>query len=451
MPRSTGGRSEGCSACTALIADNLVRKLLERQLKRHFGSTRALSSDMSERLRALDGGDEAEPRAARVDPFFEMSKEPLLVTTPAGCIEAANPAWEAAVGRPASACHAQPLAGFIHPQDGEALRSALQSLPSGATAKVTLRLASKKGAARPFQVSIRAEGGKRYLAFEDIGEPAAQAVQPLHEERLRAVAQLAAGVAHEINTPLQYMGDSTHFLQDAFADLARLLDEHRRAVSSGEATADECRSRLHARAEELELDELLAQIPKGLQRLLDGVQQVSGIVATLKGFSRSEQQKKTLSDLNEALRSALALARPGIDSVAELETRFGDLPPVLCHTAEMGQAFYNVLVNAAQAIAQQRGPRGRVWVATRAERGDAVVEIGDTGCGIAPAIAGRVYDLFFTTHPPGHGAGQGLSLARFIVVNKHGGSIDFQTEPGQGTRFFIRLPLSTEIVGEQAA
>jgi two-component system NtrC family sensor kinase len=129
--------------------------------------------------------------------------------------------------------------------------------------------------------------------------------------------------------------------------------------------------------------------------------------------------------------------------VAEVETDFGELPPVFCQAGELGQVFLNMIINSAQAIAgalQEGAPAGRIAVRTRMEGNEVVVHIEDTGPGIPPEIQGRVFDPFFTTKPPGEGTGQGLAIAHSIVVNRHGGTIGLNSEVGRGTVFTIRLP-----------
>jgi signal transduction histidine kinase len=164
----------------------------------------------------------------------------------------------------------------------------------------------------------------------------------------------------------------------------------------------------------------------------------------MKAFAHPGQTEKVAADLNKALTDTLTVARNELKYVAEVETDFGDLPPVVCHLADLNQVFLNLLVNGAQAIGtvmKETGLKGRIRVQTRTDGDCVTVSISDTGCGIPEAIKSRVFDQFFTTKEVGRGTGQGLALARSIVVDKHGGRITFEPNPPQGTTFVVSVPI----------
>jgi signal transduction histidine kinase len=165
----------------------------------------------------------------------------------------------------------------------------------------------------------------------------------------------------------------------------------------------------------------------------------------MRAFSCPDQSHQAATSLNKALETTLAVARNEYCNVADIETAFGDIPDVVCYVGEINQVFLNLIVNAAHAITdtvEDSGQRGTISITTRCEHGDVVVvTIADTGTGIAATIRDRVFDPFFTTKPVGKGTGQGLALARTAIVDRHGGSISFETRPGQGTTFFVRLPI----------
>ena len=271
--------------------------------------------------------------------------------------------------------------------------------------------------------------------------------------RLEAVGQLAAGVAHEINTPIQYIGDSVHFLQTAFDDLlpillgARRMSAHLRAAGQT-ATADDLdRAWVAADAEFV-----LEQVPTAIQRTLDGIERVAAIVRAMKAFAHPGSETKAPADLNDALATTIVVCRNEYKYVADVVTDFGPLPPVPCQLGELNQVFLNLLVNAAHAVGARfaaSAERGVIRVATRRDGNIAIVSITDTGVGIPESIRERLFDPFFTTKPIGKGTGQGLTLARTIVV-KHGGTLTFTSDLGKGTTFEIRLPISSER-DEQAA
>jgi len=253
-------------------------------------------------------------------------------------------------------------------------------------------------------------------------------------QKLESVGRLAAGIAHEINTPIQYIGDSIHFVEAAATDLRTLLDAYRAAapepLTAAEAAAD--------------LPFLSAEVPRAFERMRDGVARVAEIVRALREFAHPDSDDKGDADLNHALETTLTVARNEYKYIAGVETRFGELPSVCCGIGQLNQVFLNLIVNAAHAI-EQAGKAatsgGLITVTTRAQ-GDVVeVCIGDNGCGIAPENVEKIFDPFFTTKAGGKGTGQGLAIARSIVVDKHGGSIDVHSTVGDGTRFVIRLPI----------
>ncbi|MFT3842993.1 MAG: ATP-binding protein [Myxococcaceae bacterium] len=245
-----------------------------------------------------------------------------------------------------------------------------------------------------------------------------------HAQRLQSVGMLAAGVAHEINTPVQFVNDSVHFVKEAFGDLFELLKRHR--PLAGEESAD--------------LDYLLENVPPALEASIEGLARVSKIVRSMKVFAHPDEREMAPTDLNRAIENTCTIARNEYKYVADL----GPLPLVYCYAADLNQVLLNLIVNAAQAIAgvvKDTGALGKIIVRTREERGWAVIEVEDTGGGIPAAIRDRIFDPFFTTKEVGSGIGQGLSVARSLVCDKHKGVIDFSTVEGRGTTFVIKLPL----------
>ena len=260
-------------------------------------------------------------------------------------------------------------------------------------------------------------------------------------EKLRAVGQLAAGVAHEINTPIQYIGDSVQFVTDA---LQGLLQVAQRAQATDVQDAASLTA-LRASVADLDLAFLLEEVPKALEQAAEGVHRVSGIVSAMKDFGRTDSREKTLSDVNRCLRSTLLIAQNELKYVADVTVELGELPLVPCFPGELSQVLLNLLVNAAHAIAEQRagaGGKGHIRVTSACHGQRVIVTVSDDGAGIPLAHQTRVFEPFFTTKPIGQGTGQGLAIARSIVVEKHGGSLSFESTPGQGTTFEMSLPLS---------
>jgi signal transduction histidine kinase len=264
--------------------------------------------------------------------------------------------------------------------------------------------------------------------------------------KLEAVGQLAAGIAHEINTPAQFVGDSVQFLSTAFADLLALVAKYRDIIAN--LSADPPHSAI---AEEVRAAEETADVayveenaPVAFDRVRDGIARIATIVSAMKEFAHPDQREKAPADLNRALATTLAIARNEYKYVADVETDFGDVPAVLCHVGDLNQVFLNLLVNAAHAISdvvKGNGARGKIHVRTRPDGNRVRIEISDTGCGIPEAVRERIYDPFFTTKEVGRGSGQGLAIARSIIVDRHGGSLSFDSEVGKGTTFSILLPI----------
>jgi signal transduction histidine kinase len=267
-------------------------------------------------------------------------------------------------------------------------------------------------------------------------------------EKLAAVGQLAAGIAHEINTPVQFVGDSVQFVRGAMEDLARLLERHRALrdlVAAGQPVPPELLAEITGIEEEIELDFLSTEVPRALDRSVEGVRRVAEIVQAVKAFGRAETREKVLTDVNQLLSTSAVVARPEYRHIADLKTELGQLPQLLCHPGDLNQVFLNLVVNAAHAIAdlQKRNPgRGTITVRSSLVDGHVLVGISDTGCGIPAAIGDKIFDPFFTTKDVGKGTGLGLSIARTLVVDKHGGSLTYETEAEKGTTFWVRLPLT---------
>ena len=274
--------------------------------------------------------------------------------------------------------------------------------------------------------------------------------------RLESVGQLAAGIAHEINTPTQYVGDNTRFLQGTFAQLCTLCGHYDAlldAARQGAAVPAALVTRVEDARRQVDWDYLRDEIPQAFQQSMEGIERVAKIVGAMKDFSHMGTGEKALTDLNKAIETTITVAHNEWKYVAEVVTEFDpDLPPVLCRAHEFNQVVLNLLVNAAHAIGDvvHGGGDGKGVITVRTSRdGDwAEVRVGDTGTGIPEAIRHRIFDPFFTTKAVGRGTGQGLAIARSIVVDKHGGTITFETEIGKGTTFIVRLPIGGNAVAE---
>jgi len=298
--------------------------------------------------------------------------------------------------------------------------------------------------------------GDVFLGFTiigaDITERKMLEKQLIQAQKLRSIGQLASGIAHEINTPTQYVGDNVRFLKDSFEDILAVLrgnDELLTASRDGRVGAELIR-RLEGTRERADLDYLMAEIPVAIQHTLEGIERISRIVRAMKEFAHPGREEKVSADLNQVIDTTVTVARNEWKYVADMVTNLDrTLPAVFCHPAEIGQVILNVVINAAHAIEdvvkQGRASKGVITIATRRRDGWAEICISDTGSGIPEGIRHRIFDPFFTTKELGRGTGQGLAICYPVIVEKHGGRISFDSEVGRGTSFTIDLPL-----GEQA-
>jgi signal transduction histidine kinase len=266
-------------------------------------------------------------------------------------------------------------------------------------------------------------------------------------QKLESVGRLAAGVAHEINTPVQFVSDSVSFVREAMDDLSQIVDKYRdlRTATEKGANVAEAAKAAEEAEDDADLDYILENAPVALDRARDGLGRVAAIVRSMKEFAHPDRKEMSQSDLNQAIQSTLVIASNEYKYVAEIETAFEIIPPVNCYAGEVNQVVLNLIVNAAHAIGDVvRGTdkKGKIRVGTRVLGDQVEIAITDTGKGIPVDVRSRIFDPFFTTKEVGKGTGQGLAIARNVVVDKHGGTLHFETEVGQGTTFYIRLPIN---------
>ncbi|NMB74244.1 MAG: PAS domain S-box protein [Myxococcales bacterium] len=278
----------------------------------------------------------------------------------------------------------------------------------------------------------------------DISEQKRAEAELGHARKLEAVGRLAAGIAHEINTPTQFVSDSVQFIKGAFEDglqLIRTYQQELKPLRERDAALD---GRLNEAEEASDFEFVREEGPKAFARTEDGLNRIATIVRAMKEFSHPATKEKTPADLNRAIQTTLTIARNEYKYVAEVETDLGELPPVPCLLGDLNQVFLNLIVNAAHAIGDKvkgTDQKGKITIRTRREGDQALIAISDTGSGIPQSIRHRIFEPFFTTKDVGKGTGQGLAIARSVVIDKHGGRLDFESEEGVGTTFFIRLPL----------
>ncbi|MBS1706091.1 MAG: ATP-binding protein [Armatimonadetes bacterium] len=262
----------------------------------------------------------------------------------------------------------------------------------------------------------------------------------LQMQKLESIGLLATGIAHEINTPIQFVSDSVHFVSDSTRGLLKIVHELRDAnlaCQSREPLADTI-------FEDFDLDYVTEMLPVALDRALEGLDRVAELVRSLKTYAHPDTKEMSTIDLNHAIASTLTIARNEYKYDAELIVEYGELPPVTCFVGEVNQGILNIVVNAAHAIQEVRdshSPLGIITVRTYRSKDNAIIEISDSGCGIPQEIIGKIFDPFFTTKEVGRGTGQGLTQVHSIFVRKLGGSVQVASVVGQGTTFRISIPI----------
>jgi PAS domain S-box-containing protein len=380
----------------------------------------------------------------------------LFVADEHGLIQLCNEAASTLVGRTVSELMGSPLSAVFEADLGAATAEspivrAERTLLTATGERVPVFVSSASIAT----VNVAARGGAVFIAI-DIRDRK-QLEMELHQaQKLESVGRLAAGVAHEINTPAQFVSDSVQFLKDGMSGLLGLVATYRslhRAVMTGASTHEAALEVVRAE-HDADLDYLIENVPSAIDRSIDGLGRVTAIVKSMKDFAHPDRKEMVAVDLNHGIQSTLNITRNEFKYVADLQTDFGPLPPVICHGGDINQVVLNIVVNAAHAIGDvvgATGRRGLISVETRVDGSFVLIRISDTGTGIPEAIRDRVFDPFFTTKDVGKGTGQGLAIARAIVIDKHRGQFSFETELGLGTSFTIRLPIDGPRAASEAA
>jgi PAS domain S-box-containing protein len=372
---------------------------------------------------------------SRLRVVVEHSPDTLILASERGVIRFVNPAGERMLDRPAAELIGSDLRQLLNPADVATL-TAPSALPQ--TCRIRGRDDQAWTETEAVVKYVTEHDGSRSIIFNarDVSERRRLETQLQHAQRLQSVGRLAAGIAHEINTPIQFIGHNVGFLEEAFTGFTKVLEAYENTLRHAEPVAA-----IEAVVEETDLAYLREETPIAIRQCLEGVTQVAHIVRAMKAFGHPGGEEKKPTDLNEAIRNTIVVAANEINFVADVTTDLAELPMVPCQVGDINQAMLHLIINAAHAIESADRGRGRIHITTRTGNDHAVIEVADTGTGVPAEIADKLFDPFFTTKAVGAGTGQGLALVRTLVVDRHGGEVDFTSEPGAGATFRVRLPL----------
>ena len=428
----------------AVVCASLPRRL--RRLERHAMAAKRYRVSVSSTRRA-----ERLKASGIADAYWQQIRNanaPVLVTNPDGTIVAASKAVADLFGYADADTleRVSVTALYCNPADRSQYLSA-KLIEHGHIRSSEFRMRHRNGSELRILTSVRVlepGDGSRYYegVLTDITELRAAFEQRQHLEaqlhlarKLELVGQLASGIAHEINTPLQFIGDNLVFLKSAFDDLITRDPTLHAELAAAPASAPQ---------ELTDLGRLLTDASAAFSDSFEGIQRVSETVRAMKEFAHPGDLEIASTDLNQAIRTTLIVARNEYKHLADVQTDFGDLPAVDCRRAEINKVLLNLIVNAAHAIESGHKPgRGTILITTRSEGLHARIDIADSGCGIPPAVLPRIFDPFFTTKAVGKGSGQGLAIAKSIIES-HGGALTVSSTAGEGATFTIMLPAGLE-------
>jgi len=420
--------------------------------------------DISERKRLMADVVETRKSLRDSENFFhaltQSAVDPIIVISQLGLIEEFNEAAERVFGYQSEEVVGQNVSILTPHEHAVKHDGYLQSYLETGEAKIIgigreVQGKRKDDSLFPMQLSISeietADGGSYFAGIvRDLTEEKRLEGELLKAHKMEAVGQLAAGIAHEINTPIQFIGDNLHFLADSFKELSEVVKLSAQFVDKTES--GECTETLFQKLSEqmngADLQYLLEDIPESLSESSDGVSRISEIVKAMKEFSHPGGKKKEAADLEGMIESTLVVARNEWKYAADVETEFeSGLPEVDCFPGEINQVLLNIIVNAAHAIESKQTTdgqtdKGTIKIKAFKEGRFVVVAISDTGCGIKKQHVNKVFDPFFTTKDVGKGTGQGLSMAYATIVGKHKGKLSVESVLGEGTTMRIKLPIS---------
>lgn len=434
--------------------NKLIEAKVEERTLELEKSNEDLELEVAERIQAET---EAKDRQMRLQTIMETASDGIVTINSHGIVASFNNAASKMFGYPSEEVIGQNVSMLLPSPFREEHDTYLANYEKTGRGNVVgtkreVEGQRKDGSQFPIEMSVSEVKVNNVTLFtsilRDLTEEKALQCELAHAQKLESVGQLAAGIAHEINTPTQFVGDNTRFLKDAFDDIEPLLDDLVLLLqASKDGSIDETLIRkVETAIEEADLEYLSEEIPQAISQSLDGVATVAKIVGAMKAFSHPGSDEMSSINLEDAINTTITVAHSEWKYVAEMVTEFDpDLPDVCALPGELNQVILNLIVNAAHAIGDtlEEGSNklGTITIGTRQVGDCGEIYIRDTGCGIPDDVKSKIFDPFFTTKEVGKGTGQGLAIAYSVIVDKHGGTINCESKPGEGTTFIIRLPI----------
>ena len=450
-----------------IVRNVTEQRAMEVEIRQSEERYRQLSKELEQRLEEITQMQNLHAAEKELLSTTLMSIfEGVIVTDPDGIINLFNRSAELITGFSASEALDHPLNAVFQLHDS----NTQERIPDLINALMKMDLAQKTGSNYPAPTLVNRSGDRLLVSgslsalksisgetfgyvivFQDATVKYLSESQTILSQKMEAIGQLAAGIAHEINTPIQYIGDNLKFLSKAFLRYAEMLEVYRQSFETHLQIpySQEDIAVLEETRRQKRISHYASEIPAAIVEALDGTERVRKIVLAMREFSHPSEKEKKPADLNRGIETTIAISRNEWKYYADLETDLDpNLPFVYCQIDEINQVILNMIVNAAQAIQEKitanPGTKEIISIKTRQEKDHVLIVIQDTGPGIPENIRARIFNPFFTTKGIGKGTGQGLSLAHNIIVKKHQGKIFVDSEVGKGTTFTIELPLGTE-------
>ncbi len=397
----------------------------------------------------------SEFRPAALADVFDQFPEDFLFADSQGAILYVNPSFELSTGYQSGQIVGKSLKELVKNWgDGKRYAEIILPLSKGETWRGIVVESTTHGSVYSREVTVQPvhDGEGAVVGFaamaHDTNKDARDDARILQSQKMEAIGQLASGIAHEINTPTQYIGDNVLFIQETASHVLALLGQYAQLLDAAKEgnNPQALMKEIEEKIEEVDLEFLLEELPGAIERTLEGNQRVAEVVRAMKEFAHPDAEGMSPFDLNRSVVSTIAVARNEWKYVADLKTELDDsLPLVRCIQGAFNQAILNLIVNAAHAVEESLDGSGKtkglITVSTNHDDSFVVVKVSDNGTGMSPDVLDRMYNPFFTTKAVGKGTGQGLAIVRSVIIDTQNGTLDCESEVGKGTTFTVRIPL----------